>query len=198
VQQEFPNLTDYVSHTLSPMALLAKRIRERDPKAKCVFIGPCIAKKSEVSNTRAGEYVEYSMTFEEMQAMFGAKNIDPEACEDTALRTVSSYGRGFAKCGGLAEAVQKALAERGITEDKFALNPIIGDGLAECRKLLTITKSGKMKSNFIEGMACVGGCVGGPACLTHNPRALALLEKHKREGSSVIHRPRRPSLTDTE
>lgn len=196
VEQEFPNLKNYVSHTLSPMALLAKYITERDKKARCVFIGPCIAKKCEATNTRASEYVEYSMTFEEMQAMFGALDIDPEACEDTTLRTVSSYGRGFAKCGGLAEAVQKALDEHGVAPEQFSLNPAIGNGLAECKKLLTITRSGKLKQNFIEGMACVGGCVGGPACLTHNPRALALLEKHKKEGSETIHRTKRPSLTD--
>ena len=196
VQQEFPNLKDYVSHTLSPMALLAKYIKSRDPLARCVFIGPCIAKKSEAMYTRAAEYVDYSMTFEEMQAMFGAKDIDPEECEDAAMRTVSSYGRGFAKCGGLAEAVEKALAEHGISEEQFKLNPIVGDGLAECKKLLTITKSGKMKNNFIEGMACKGGCVGGPACLTHNPRALALLEKHKKEGSGTIHRSHRHPSTE--
>ena len=63
----------------------------------------------------------------------------------------------------------------------------MGDGLAECRKLLAITKSGKMKSNFIEGMACKGGCVGGPACLSHNPRMLALLEKHKKDATGSIH-----------
>ena len=91
-------------------------------------------------NTRAGEFVDYSLTLEEMQAMFGAKGVDPA----------------------------------------------IGDGLAECRKLLTITRSGKLKQNFIEGMACVGGCVGGPASLTHNPRALAQLDRHKKEATGTI------------
>jgi len=93
--------------------------------------------------------------------------------------------------------VQKALNEHGITPEQFSLNPAIGDGLAECKKLLTITKSGKLKQNFIEGMACKGGCVGGPACLTHNPRALALLEKHKREGAATIRRTNDPILVDS-
>ncbi len=185
-KQEFPNLSNYVSHTLSPMALIAQRIKEREPSAKVVFIGPCIAKKSEVLNTRASEYVDYTMTFEEMQAMFGAKDIDPAECEQVELLSVSSFGRGFARCGGLAEAVQQALRERGIGEGTFKLDPIIGDGLAECKKLLNITKSGKMKSNFIEGMACKGGCVGGPACLSHNPRALSMLEKHKKDATGSI------------
>ena len=43
-----------------------------------------------------------------------------------------------------------------------------------------------MKNNFIEGMACKGGCVGGPACLSHNPRALAQLELHKKQGTASI------------
>ena len=188
VQQEFPNLKDYVSHTLSPMATMARRIKEKDPNGKVIFIGPCIAKKSEALYTRAAEYVDYSMTFEELQAMFGAKNVDPVECEDAVLRSVSSYGRGFARCGGLAEAVKEALIEQEISEDQFTLKPAIGDGLAECRKLLNITKSGKMNHNFIEGMACKNGCVGGPACLTHNPRALAQLARHQKEATGTIHK----------
>ena len=186
VQQEFPNLKNYVSTTLSPMATIARRLKERDPEAHVVFIGPCIAKKSEAMNTRAAEYVDYSMTFEEMQAMFGAKGVEPEECEEAILRSVSPQGRGFARCGGLAEAVQAALNEQGVTEDKFKLDPAVGDGLAECRKLLMLTKAGKLKQNFIEGMACQGGCVGGPACLTHNPRALAQLEKYKKDATGTI------------
>lgn len=186
VQQEFPNLSNYVSHTLSPMAAIAKRLKERSPGSKVVFIGPCIAKKSEVLNTRASEYVDYTMTFEEMQAMFGAKDINPAECPEVQLRSVSSFGRGFARCGGLANAVQEALLEQGVSDEQFKLDPVIGDGLAECKKLLNITKSGKMKNNFIEGMACPGGCVGGPACLSHNPRALAQLEMHKKQGTGSI------------
>lgn len=184
VEQEYPNLRNYVSHTLSPMAAIARRIKEKNPTARVVFIGPCIAKKSEVMNTRAGEYVDYSMTFEEMQAMFGARGVDPETCEEAQLRSVSPFGRGFARCGGLADAVREALAERDVTD--FQLDPALGDGLAECKKLLTITRNGRLKQNFIEGMACKNGCVGGPACLTHNPRALAQLEKHKKQATGSI------------
>ena len=186
VRQEYPNLAGYVSHTLSPMACIARRIRQNDEQARVVFIGPCIAKKSEVLNTRAGEYVDYTMTFEEMQAMFGALNIEPMDCEETQLNRVSPFGRGFARCGGLADAVREALAEQNVSEEQFRLDPAIGDGIAECKKLLNITRSGKLKQNFIEGMACQNGCVGGPACLTHNPRALKLLEQHKTAATGTI------------
>lgn len=112
--------------------------------------------------------------------------MDPDACEEAKLRSVSPYGRGFARCGGLADAVREALEEQNVDPEKFALDPAIGDGLAECRKLLNITRSGKLKQNFIEGMACKNGCVGGPACLTHNPRALAQLDRHKKQATGSI------------
>jgi len=186
VNQEYPSLRNYVSHTLSPMATMAKHIKERDPKARVVFIGPCIAKKSEALHIRASEYVDYSMTFEEMQAMFGAKGIEPAECKEAQLRSVSPYGRGFARCGGLSSAVQEVLQEMNITPDQFALNPAIGDGLAECRKLLNVTRAGKLKNNFIEGMACKNGCVGGPASLSHKPQGLVQLEKHKSQATGTI------------
>ena len=179
VQQEYPMLKEYVSHTLSPMATMAKQIKERDPSAKVVFIGPCIAKKSEALHTKASEYVDYSMTFEEMQAMFGAKDIEPADCEEAQMRRVSPFGRGFARCGGLSSAVKEVLEEMNIPETQFKLDPVIGDGLAECRKLLNVTRAGKLKNNFIEGMACKNGCVGGPASLSHKPQGLVQLEKHK-------------------
>ena len=47
VKKQFPELSEFISHNLSPMATIAKRIKEDDPTAKVVFIGPCTAKKME-------------------------------------------------------------------------------------------------------------------------------------------------------
>ena len=33
--------------------------------------------------------------------------------------------------------------------------------LADCKKMLTLAKAGKLKGCMIEGMACRGGCMGG-------------------------------------
>ena len=186
VQQEFPDLAGYVSHTLSPMAIMAKTLKEKDPNARVVFIGPCIAKKGEALHTRAHEYVDYSMTFEELQAMFGAKNVDPAEMEEVELHKVSPFGRGFARCGGLSEAVREALRELNIPETQFKLDPAIGDGLDECRKLLMVRNKKRIPQNFIEGMACKNGCVGGPGSLTHNIRMFAQLDSHKKRATGTI------------
>jgi iron only hydrogenase large subunit-like protein len=36
------------------------------------------------------------------------------------------------------------------------------DGIPNCQKILEQAVAGDLKANFIEGMACLGGCVGGP------------------------------------
>ena len=35
--------------------------------------------------------------------------------------------------------------------------------------------------NFIEGMACVGGCIGGAGCLTHGEKNKAEVDKYGQE-----------------
>ena len=37
------------------------------------------------------------------------------------------------------------------------------NGAAECKKALLLMKVGRLPEDFVEGMACVGGCVGGPS-----------------------------------
>ena len=84
------------------------------------------------------------------------------------LDNASFYGRIFARSGGLSDAVAEGLKENGITD--FELNPCTCDGIEECKIALLKKKKGILKENFIEGMACVGGCIGGAGCLTHGEK----------------------------
>jgi iron only hydrogenase large subunit-like protein len=38
-----------------------------------------------------------------------------------------------------------------------------------------------LDANFIEGMACVGGCIGGAGCLTHGEKNKSEVDKYGRE-----------------
>ena len=38
-----------------------------------------------------------------------------------------------------------------------------------------------LKANFIEGMACNGGCIGGAGCLTHGEKNKVQVDKYGRE-----------------
>ena len=127
VAKHYPALLDKVSHTVSPMVATARYIKKRHPGATVVFIGPCIAKKSEVKRYKdAGKIgADYVLT-----------------------------------SGGVSAAVQEVLAE-----EKFDMpvSCLKCSGAAECKKALMLLRVGKLNETIIEGMACEGGCVNGPA-----------------------------------
>ena len=179
IQKAFPQLKDNISHNLSPMATISKKIKEMDPEGKVVFIGPCTAKKMEIRLDTVKPYVDSALTFAELQAMIDSRDIDMTALEESPLDNASYYGRIFARCGGLADAVAEALLEQGVTD--FQLEGVSCDGIEECRMALLKASKGVLKANFIEGMACVGGCIGGAGCLTHGPKNKLEIDKYGKE-----------------
>ena len=167
IKKNFPQLEDKISSNLSPMASIAKYIKEKNPNAHLVFVGPCIAKKEEVRSTIVKEYVDYTLTFEELDALFAAHGLDRSALEESELDNASYFGRIFARSGGLTEAVQEGLKEHNL---EFDYKPMTCSGLDSIRFALLKAGSPTCDFNFLEGMACEGGCINGPCALTHEPR----------------------------
>lgn len=158
VQKYYPELSEYISHNPSPMATIAKYMKEKDPKCKCVFIGPCTAKKIESKKHGIRKYVDAAITFEELLALFASKDIDLETLEESELNQASYYGRVFARSGGLTEAMKQGLKE---INSELEFKPETCNGIAMCRASLMKKKINKLEANFIEGMVCDGGCIGG-------------------------------------
>ncbi len=179
IETQFPMLKDKISHNYSPMAEIAKYIKETDPTAKVVFIGPCTAKKAEFQREKVKPFVDSVMTFEELQALFDSRDFKVEELGEDILDNASYFGRIFARSGGLADAVAEALKEQGNT--KFKLNAISCDGIEACKMALLKASKGVLPNNFIEGMACIGGCIGGAGCLTHGEKNKAEVDKYGRE-----------------
>ncbi len=179
IEKQFPQLKGYISHNLSPMATIAKYIKSQDPSAKIVFIGPCTAKKMEFQKPEVHKYIDIAMTFEELQALFDSRDLDITAMEEGVLDNASYFGRIFARCGGLADAVQEGLREHGNAD--FELHAVSCDGIEECRTALLKLSKKVGNTNFIEGMACVGGCIGGAGCLTHGEKNKAEVDKYGKE-----------------
>lgn len=179
IEKSFPQLLPFVSHNLSPMGAISKYIKDNEEGCKVVFIGPCTAKKAEVQKDSVRPYVDAALTFEELQALFDSRDIDITELEEGMLDNASYYGRIFARCGGLSDAVAEGLKEHGI--DDFELNACSCDGIEACRTALLKKSKDKLDANFIEGMACIGGCIGGAGCLTHGERNKAEVDKYGRE-----------------
>ena len=178
VKSAFPQLAEHISHNLSPMAALAKYIKETDEGAKVVFIGPCTAKKAEAQLESVKPYVDSVLTFEELQALFDSKDIDITTLSEDVLDNASYFGRIFARSGGLSDAVAQAMKEQDI---EFDLKPAVCDGIEACKLALLKKSKNVLDANFIEGMACVGGCIGGAGCLTHGEKNKSEVDKYGRE-----------------
>ncbi|MDD6735368.1 MAG: 4Fe-4S dicluster domain-containing protein [Clostridiales bacterium] len=179
IHKTFPDLVPFISHNLSPMATISKYIKEHEAPCKIVFIGPCTAKKAEVLKDGVKPYVDSCMTFEELQALFDSRDMDITTLSEDVLDNASYFGRIFARCGGLADAVKEGLKENGI--ENFELIPISCDGIEACRVALLKKSKNVLNANFVEGMACIGGCIGGAGCLTHGEKNKAEVDKYGME-----------------
>ena len=178
IKSQFPALVEHISHNMSPMAVLAKYIKETTPGAKVIFIGPCTAKKAEAQLENVKQYVDTVLTFEELQALFDSRDFDLSSFDEGVLDNASYFGRIFARSGGLTDAAVEAIKEQGID---FEVKPVVCDGIEACRMALLKLSKGVLDGNFIEGMACIGGCINGAGCLTHGEKNKAEVDKYGRE-----------------
>ena len=130
IQKHFPNIVDKISSTVSPMVATARYLKHCHPGCTVVFIGPCIAKKSEVFENSVEGSADLALTFEEMLAMLEAKGIDIQSYKEKDQQA-SVYGKGFAQAGGLTGAITKAFQEQ-----NYPVMPTVRQcpGAEECKK----------------------------------------------------------------
>lgn len=175
----FPDQIDNISMTLTPMVLTARMIKKKNPGCKVAFIGPCAAKKLEASREHIRSDVDFVLTFEELQGMFEAKNVDfATLTPDAPLDKGSADGRGFAVSGGVAEAVQNVVHR---THPDVDLPIMRAEGLANCRKMMQLAKAGRLNGYLLEGMACPGGCVAGAGTCQPIKKASAQVALYKKQ-----------------
>lgn len=172
----FPEQFPYISASHTPMVAAAQKIKARDPGARVVFVGPCLSKKIEALQPAVKPYLDFVITFEELIAMFVAGDIDLSSLDGDgeAIRDSSRHGRAYANCGGVAAAIAANIRRRD-PEREILIDR--ADSLGDCRKMLLLAKAGKRNGYLLEGMACPGGCVGGPGTLLPTRQATLKVEE---------------------
>lgn len=159
------------------MIAAGKVLKELNPNCKVVFIGPCIAKKSEAKEEDLIGVIDYVLTYQELKDIFDTLEIHPQKLEeDFATEYASREGRLYGRTGGVSIAVTEAIKNLFPNKAKY-LKAIQGNGVKECREILTKLKEGNIEANFIEGMGCVGGCVGGPKAILPHEKGRKLLDE---------------------
>jgi iron only hydrogenase large subunit-like protein len=164
IKKSYSNLIPHIPPSVSPMIACGRSIKKLHPEAKTVFVGPCLAKKAEAREPDIADAVDVVLTFREVEELFKLMHINPSDFEDDHRDHSSKAGRIYARTQGVSEAVQSTLC-RLCPDHKIPLRSAQADGIVECKKLLKDLTEGKIDANFIEGMGCSGGCVGGPRAL---------------------------------
>ena len=142
-----PEVLPYLCDVVTPMEAACRRIKDEQPDAVTVFIGPCIAKKREADHSA---FADYALTFEDLTRWFAEEGIVLTQ-EEEHLR--ESRARLFPTSGGILRTMHK---EPGVTY-------LVVDGMQNCQQAIKDIASGGLPRCFIEMSACAGSCTGGPA-----------------------------------
>lgn len=158
VNKHIPAMKPYVSGTGSPMYYASRIAKKKYPEAKVVFIGPCIAKRKEAQRD---ECVDYVMTFEELHSVFRGLGIELAQANPYKVAYESvCEAHGFAQAGGVAGAVKSYLGPKA---DGIKILQFSDFNKKSIGQMRAWAKTGKVDAQFIEMMACEGGCVTGPS-----------------------------------
>lgn len=151
--RHLPEVKPFVSHTRSPMIYSAEIVKQQNPDALIVFVGPCLAKRYEAYHD---PNIDYVLSFEEVGTMFVAGGVNPMEQSDMVLDPeINPTSRGYAATAGVMHAVAVEVG------DRAEIRPIVIDGITKqsIRDLKSYVKS--CPGNMVEVMACEGGCVNG-------------------------------------
>lgn len=165
LKKVYDNLVKHVSPSVSPMIAAGRVLKKLNPDVRVVFIGPCIAKKAEAKDKDLAGDIDFVLTFTELKDIFDSLDIDPDKFEETPSTDYATRGgKLYARAGGVSIAVAESLEK--IFPEKYKLFKAVAvDGVKDCKSILDKAQRGEVDANFIEGMGCVGGCVGGPKAI---------------------------------
>lgn len=164
IRRVYHELVPYIPGAVSPMVACGRSIKALYPDALTVFIGPCIAKKAEAREKDVAASTDFVLTFHEMRDVFEYAGIHPADMPEDERDHSSRTGRIYAATGGVSEAVQ-CTVNRLNPNRKITVRAAQADGTPACKAMLNNVLSRNLTANFIEGMGCVGGCIGGPKVL---------------------------------
>jgi iron only hydrogenase large subunit-like protein len=170
------NIVHLVSDSVSPMIAMGRLLKAREPNCRVVFIGPCLAKKAESKLEELKDAVDSVLTFKETRALFEAVGVAlAELPAEEPMMDASHDGRIYAHTGGVSAAITNAI-ER--SRPDIHIRTVKGNGLKECMGILDGVESGEETANFMEGMGCPGGCIGGPGTCVKVEVAEPLVNGH--------------------
>lgn len=155
IQKHYPEMIKFLADTLSPMQAHCRDIKRRNPEAKTVFIGPCVAKKDEAQ--RYPGIVDAALTFEELTEWLEKENVRLE-------KKVDSNPESLARIFPTVAGILRTMKDRDPEYEYVAV-----DGIDNCIAALEDVAAGHVSNCFMEMSACKGSCVNGPVMEKYHP-----------------------------
>lgn len=177
LKKHYHELVKFVTPSVSPMIASGRVVKQIYPGARVVFIGPCVAKKSEAREKDIAGAIDYVMTFDELNEVFKAADINISELNEEITDCASRGGRIYARTGGVSRCIEETL-EKLSPKRAIKLKAAQGNGVKECIALLDSLLKGELDANFLEGMGCVGGCVGGPKVVIDKEQGREFVNKY--------------------
>ena len=159
IRKDFQKIMSHLPASVSPMIACGRIVKAIHPECKTIFIGPCLAKKTEAKDPDLAGAIDCVLTFQELQDLFEVFQIDFANIPEDVKEHSSTAGRLYARTGGVSTAVGDCLKS---IAPECHFQPITANGVKNCKDLLEKILNGSEDGNFYEGMACEGGCAGGP------------------------------------
>jgi two-component system NtrC family sensor kinase len=163
VERYQPELLRHLAPIVSPMVATAralKRLHNKD--MRIVFLGPCIAKKGEVSSPSVPDDVDAALTFAELRDMFTEANLTPNTVEENDFDPpLAAEGALFSIRRGLLQAAD-------IREDLIAGNVVTAEGRDEFLDALEEFRAGDLNAELLEVLCCKG-CIMGAGMTSRDP-----------------------------
>ncbi len=177
IKNKFNKLIKYTSPSISPMIAAGKVIKAIDSECKVVFIGPCVAKKSEAKLEDLKGAIDYVLTFNELEDIFDVFDIELKSLpEELSSQYSSKGGRIYGRIGGVSTSVKYALIHM-FPNKANMFSSEQASGIKECKKMLENAIEGRLESKFLEGMGCDGGCVGGPKAIIPKEKGREMIDR---------------------
>lgn len=157
IEKYYEEIVPNLAKVVSPMIAMGRYIKKNyGSNTKVVFIGPCVAKKSEYVDDDVSDAIDAVLTFMELKEIFRGMHIELNNLEEIELDVPHAYmGKSYPLTGGLIKTAN-------ISGDILHKEIIIVEGKNRVVEIMDEISNGNLKSKFIDILFCEG-CINGPA-----------------------------------
>ncbi len=175
IRQDFSKIVSHLPASVSPMIACGRIVKALHPECKTVFIGPCLAKKAEAKDPELAGAIDCVLTFQELNDLFEVFQLDFDSVKEEIREHSSTAGRLYGRVGGVSSAVGNCVKS---ISPNCSFQPVTACGVKNCKDLLEQILAGNGNGNFYEGMACDGGCAGGPKRIIDMPECTRIVNEY--------------------